>query len=745
MPERENPPASPRLSIDSEGIARLVFDAQGRSANVLTEQVMDRLVGALSEIKTAYESNDIQGVLISSGKPSSFIVGADIDAIAGIDDPNAGAEAARTGQAIYLELERLPVPTVVAIHGPCVGGGTELALACRYRLASDAPETRIGLPEVQLGILPAWGGTTRLPRLIGLRHALDLLLTGKPVSGRRAKGLGLVDDVFPHDLFLELAETFLRDRVRDGRLSARTRRGVGTRLLEDTAPGRRVLITMARRRVLQQTGGHYPAPLRILDVLRSSMGRPLDRALEAEALAAGELIASRISKNLVHIFKLREGARKGAGAETAVPTEIHQIAVVGAGTMGGGIAQLAAFHGIQVRIKDVRQDAVSLALKHAAELFDSSVRRRRLSRQEADQAMDLISGGLDYVGLGPAGLVVEAVVEKMEVKRTVLGELESRMAESSVIATNTSSLSVDALAEALTSPGRFLGMHFFNPVHKMPLIEIVRGKQTEDSAVATIYHLAVRMGKVPVVVRDGPGFLVNRILGPYLNEAGHLLGEGATIDAIDGAAVSFGMPMGPLRLIDEVGIDIVRHAGETLHKAFGERLAPAPALVAIADSGRLGKKGGSGFYKYENGRESGADPTVYDISRSGDVSPELRPTPDAIRDRLVLSMINEGARVLSDGITSSAGDLDLAMIMGTGFPPFRGGLLRFADEIHPRALVQRLEHCEGTLGERFSPAPLLRQLARDDRGFYEAFPGRTHLLPPASPPDGSLRPTADPR
>jgi 3-hydroxyacyl-CoA dehydrogenase len=279
----------------------------------------------------------------------------------------------------------------------------------------------------------------------------------------------------------------------------------------------------------------------------------------------------------------------------------------------------------------------------------------------------------------------------------------------------------------------------------MPLIEIVRGELTEDSAVATTYALAVRMGKVPVVVRDGPGFLVNRILGPYLNEAGHLFGEGATIDAIDEAAISFGMPMGPLRLIDEVGIDIVRHAGETLHNAFGERLAPAPALVAIGDSGRLGKKGGNGFYKYKSGHESGADPMAYDLLRSGDVSPELRPTPDVIRDRLVLSMINEGARVLSDGIASSAADLDLAMIMGTGFPPFRGGLLKFADEIHPRALLLRLEHYESTLGERFSPAPLLRQLSHADRGFYEAFPRHTHLLPPASRPHGSLHPTADPR
>ena len=717
---------SPQLSVDSDGIARLVFDAPKRSANVLTTSVMSALSLSISEIHSGCVSGKVRGVLVHSGKPASFIVGADINAIAEIADPNLGADAARTGQVIYLDLERLPVPTVAAIHGTCMGGGTELALACRYRLASDGRETKIALPEVQLGILPAWGGTTRLPRLIGLRAALDLLLTGKPVDGRRAKRLGLVDDVLPRDLFLELAEAFLRGRIRGERPPRRAGKGVLNRLLEDTGPGRRILIRAARKTVLSRTGGHYPAPLRILDVVRGSVGRPLDKALEREALAAGELIASRVSKNLIHVFNMREAARKGAGAAGAEAAKrIRQIGVVGAGTMGGGIAQLAARYGARARLKDVRSEAISLALKHAASLFDSSVEKHRVSRREADQAMELISGGLDYAGFGPAGLVIEAVVEKMEVKRAVLREIESSVSERCVIATNTSSLSVNELAKAVSSPERFLGMHFFNPVHKMPLIEIVRGERTDDDVVVTAHALAVRLGKVPVVVGDGPGFLVNRILGPYLNEAGFLLSEGAAIDVIDRTAVAFGMPMGPLRLVDEVGIDIVRHAGQTLHEAFGERVAPAAALVAISESGRLGRKGGAGFYRYEHGEESGVDLAVYGLLGIETEDASSAPDVEEIRDRLIISMINEAAGVLSDSVASSAADVDLAMVMGTGFPPFRGGLLRLADEIHPRSLVDRLERYERKCGSRFSAAPLLRELARDDRGFYEAFPRDT--------------------
>lgn len=713
---------SPTLSIHTDGLAELVFDAPDRSANVLTEEVMGDLAERLTEIRVRAGEGAVRGLLVRSGKPSSFILGADIDAIARVDSPDEGAEASRLGQAIFLDLERLPVPTLAAIHGACMGGGTELALACRYRVASDGVETRVGLPEVQLGILPAWGGTTRLPRLIGLRAALDLLLTGNPVRSAKAKRIGLVSDVLPRQDFAEEARAFLRARLEEAEPPSGPRRGLAARIMEETAPGRRIVLSVARRNVLERTGGHYPAPLRILEVVKASLGRPIEAALEIEASAAGELIASRVSKNLVHVYHLREGARKARrGPLSAQPAEVSDLGVVGAGTMGGGIAQLAALHGIRVRLKDVRKEALALGLRHASALFDSAVEKRKVSRREAGQAMDRISVGLEYDGFGPCDLVVEAVVERMDVKRSVFRDLESRVGEGCILATNTSSLSVAEMAEVLRAPGRLVGMHFFNPVHKMPLVEVVRAVRTGDRAVATAYELALRLGKVPVIVRDGPGFLVNRILGPYLNEAGYLLGEGLTVESIDGAMKEFGMPMGPLRLVDEVGIDIVRHAGETLHDAFGDRLAPAAALLSIGKSDRLGKKGGLGFYRYADGREAGVDPLVYDVCGVEPLGGEP-PAPDVIRDRLVLAMVNEAARVLADGIAGSAGDLDLALIMGTGYPPFRGGLLRFADDLHPRTVVERLERYADALGNRFSPAPLLRDLAREERSFYAAFP-----------------------
>lgn len=710
-----------RLALEDGGLARLTFDAPDRSVNILTSEVMGRLSEILAELGEACAGGEVRALLVSSAKPT-FIVGADIGELAEVDDPNAAAELARLGQRIYGNLERLPVPTAAAIHGACMGGGTELALACRYRIASDHAKTKIGLPEVRLGILPAWGGTTRLPRLVGLGGALDLLLTGKTLDGRGAKRIGLVDAVFPHDLFLDLATDFLRERIAESRALVRPKRHFAVRLLDDTAPGRRLLLWTARKRTIERTGGHYPAPLRILKLLRASYGQPIERALEAEALAAGELIGSPTSRNLIHVFRLRERARKGLRRfSPAASAEFRRIGVVGAGTMGGGIAQLAASHGIQVRMRDVQSEPIGRALRHARELYDSGVRKRRFTKREAARGMERISGTLDYAGFGPSELAIEAVIEHIDVKKTVLEELESIVAESCVLATNTSSLSVDRMALDLQHPERFLGMHFFNPVHRMPLVEIVRGQQTADWAVARVYALSLAMGKVPVIVGDSPGFLVNRILGPYLNEAGYLLQEGAAIEVVDRAATTFGMPMGPLRLIDEVGLDIVHRAGETLHQALGERLSPAPPLLAIHAAGRLGRRGGSGFYRYAGNAKASVDATAY-AAMGRAVPSGSAPAPEETRDRLLLAMINEAARALSEGVTSSAHDLDMAMIMGTGFPPFLGGLLRFADEIGPRALIRRLEGYERPYGMRFSPARLLRELAQEDRGFYEAFP-----------------------
>jgi len=431
---------------------------------------------------------------------------------------------------------------------------------------------------------------------------------------------------------------------------------------------------------------------------------------------------SSVCKNLIHVFRLRENARKGTGVQgpaTALP--VAQIGVLGAGVMGGGIAQLGASRGIRVRMKDIRHDAVTGGLQHARALFDKAVRRHRMSRREASQSMELISGGLAWDGFRALDLVVEAVVEQMDVKRSVLHETEERVRDDCILATNTSSLSLDALAQALERPERFCGMHFFNPVHRMPLVEVVRGTRTSDETVATVYQLALALDKIPVVVGDAPGFVVNRILGPYLNEAGFALGDGATIQEVDAAAKAFGMPMGPLRLIDEVGIDIAGHVGAVLHEALGDRLEPSPVLQALFDGDRLGRKGGRGFYLYQGDREKGVDESIYEELVPAVPSQRGGKTEHEIRTRLVGQMINEAARLLGEEVVDSAAAVDLALVMGTGFPPFRGGLLRFADSLHSRGVLDRIRTLHEQFGDRFEPAPVLLDLARENRGFYEAF------------------------
>ena len=728
-PLRTTPPArgNPTLQIDENGIGWLTLDDSERKVNVLTETVMRRLAELVEEVDRLVGAGQMRALVIESGKPGSFVAGADVDAIAAIHDADRGQAAARLGQAIFMDVERIRVPTFAAIDGICLGGGTELSLACRYRVASDSPRTRLGLPEVQLGILPAWGGTTRLPRLVGLQAALPLLLTGEPVSASKARRIGLVDEVLPaqdfHDRVCELTRAAL-----EGAVPRRRRRGLLKRLLEDTPPGRRVILAAARRQVRARTGGHYPAPLLLLQVLERGLGASVESALELEAAAAGELIASEVSKSLIHVFHLRERAKKETGsAAGVVGRSVTRAVVLGAGVMGGGIAQLLAYKGIRARMKDVRHEAIAGGLKHARSLFDGPVERHRLSRRKAEQRMELVSGGIEYHGMGDADLVIEAVVERMEVKRTVLREVENLVRPDCVLATNTSSLSVDDMAEALERPAQLCGMHFFNPVHRMPLVEVVRGSRTSEEAVATVYRLVLELGKVPVVVADAPGFVVNRILGMYLNEAGWLLEDGATIEQIDNGARTFGMPMGPARLLDEIGLDIARHAGTALHRAFDDRMLPAPPLVSLAESDRLGRKNGRGFYRYQAGgageRARGVDETVYEDLGIGNSDREP-PDDDEIRMRLVLCMVNEAARTLADRVARNAGELDLAMIMGTGFPPFRGGLLRFADTMGADATVAYLEDLTTRAGVRFEPAPLLHELATKNRTFYDALGGR---------------------
>jgi 3-hydroxyacyl-CoA dehydrogenase/enoyl-CoA hydratase/3-hydroxybutyryl-CoA epimerase len=724
---------SPTFEIDADRIGWITFDDPDRSLNVLTEAVMLRFGETLDEARAAAREGRLTALVLRSGKPNSFIAGADIDVIATVEDPARAEETVRVGQSIYNDVASLPVPTVAAIHGVCVGGGVEMALACDHRVLTDSKKTSMSLPEVQLGILPAWGGTTRLPRLVGLQAALDMLLTGKKVNARKARRIGLATEVVPAGSQDDGARALI-GQILQGKVGrAAGKRSLLNRLLDETPPGRRIVLGTARKKVMATTGGHYPAPLRILDILAAHLGGSVEESLAAEAREAAQLLVSPVCKNLVHVFHMREAARKGTGLERTAsagaavePRPVRAMGVLGAGVMGGGVAQLAASRGISVYMKDIRHEAVTGGLQHARSLFDKAVQRRRMTHREAAQAQERISGGLEVHGLSNADLVIEDIVEKMDVKKAVLRETEAHVSADCVLATNTSSLSVAEMATALERPDRFCGMHFFNPVHRMPLVEVIRGPETSDETVVTVYRLSVELGKVPVVVGDGPGFLVNRILGPYLNEAGFLLEEFRSVDEIDRIAKAFGMPMGPLRLIDEVGIDVSGHAGASLHEGLGDRLAPAPLLLALGGTDRLGRKGGLGFYRYDKGKDAGVDPDIYaalGLSGASSSGGEEARREEIIRRRLVLAMINEAARILDDGIVTAAQDVDLAMIMGTGFPTFRGGLLRFADTLHPRGIVARLEELQQQVGARFEPSPLLQRLASEDRTFYDAFPG----------------------
>jgi 3-hydroxyacyl-CoA dehydrogenase/enoyl-CoA hydratase/3-hydroxybutyryl-CoA epimerase len=712
---QEDARAALTLEVSGDGVAWLVFDRPDSRVNLLTSAVMQWLDTLLAQIEEGARTGQLRALVVRSGKPGTFIAGADVNEIAAITNEAVGVAAAREGQRIFRRIEQLPLPSVAAVDGLCLGGGTELILACSQRIASDRAETRIGLPEVGLGILPGFGGTTRLPRLIGLSESLGMILTGSQVSAKRAQRIGLVDEMVHPSILYARAATVAREAAQGRIRRSARKRTLAARVLDQTAPGRKLVLQQARRRVTKETHGHYPAPLAALDVIEKSAGASLDRAFELEAQALGRLIVTPVSKNLVHVFHLMEAAKKALppGVETH---DVRKVGVLGAGVMGGGIAQLLAARGIDVRLKDIRADAISLGLRHAREMFDRAVSRRRMDAREATRALDRISPTLDSTGLARTDVIIEAVVERMDVKKNVLRETESRVSTDAVLTSNTSSLSITEMASALERPEQFCGMHFFNPVHRMPLVEVIRGEHSSDVALATVFKLARTLDKTPIIMNDGPGFLVNRILSPYLNEAGYLLADGAAVDAIDKALLDFGMPMGPLRLLDEVGLDIARHAATVLHDAFGERMQPAPPLAALESAKLLGRKGGLGFYVYENDHDKRVNEGIYYTLGLTGARTEI--SAEVIRDRTLLAMVNEAARVLEDEIVAGPGDVDLGMITGTGFPPFRGGLLRWADSLGMPVVLEKLRLLEQRHGARFAAAPLIRARADAGRGFY---------------------------
>ncbi|MEQ1876207.1 MAG: 3-hydroxyacyl-CoA dehydrogenase NAD-binding domain-containing protein [Bdellovibrionia bacterium] len=700
-------------------IALVEFDLIGEKVNKLSSPIMARLDEVIEELKRG----TFGAAIFISRKPKIWVAGADIEEIKSIRKREDALKAVMRGHEILNKIEDLKIPVVAAINGACLGGGCELALACDYRIATDDPSTRIGLPETKLGVLPGFGGCIRLPRVIGVRAALDIILAGKSVDGKKAEKLGLVDRCVPALQLEEWALKTAREAIDKGgrkRKKYFQARGLAAKFLESAA-GRPIVFSQARKMLLKQTGGNYPAPERALEIVRKTAGMGnREKAQKIEANGFADVAVTDVSKNLIHIFFLTEGIKKQTGvSDPAVkPRKVNAIGVLGAGTMGGGIAQLAADKGIEVRVKDINNEALAKAFQTANEIWEKEIKKRRLSNYDYKRKLAKISGGTTFDGFQHLDLIIEAIVEDMDIKKKVIGETANHAAPATIIATNTSSLSVTEMSKGHPNPANFGGMHFFNPVNKMPLVEVIRGDQTAPEVTATIFDLAKKLGKFPVVVKDGPGFLVNRLLLPYLNEAAYMLGEGISVEDIDKAFLKFGMPMGPCHLIDEIGIDVGAKVAKIFHKAFGERAKPSPFMQGLVESGRLGKKNKKGFYLYDSkGKKLSVDPSVYQAM--GLPKPSAKLPADEIVKRGIYAMVNEAAlALLEDRIVETAQDVDLAMIMGTGFPPFRGGLLKYADSVGTSHIVDDLEIFATKVGERFKPSQPLKNMAKTQRTFY---------------------------
>jgi 3-hydroxyacyl-CoA dehydrogenase/enoyl-CoA hydratase/3-hydroxybutyryl-CoA epimerase len=631
--------------------AILVFDREGSSANIFDSATLAELSVRLDELA---EQPDVTGLLIRSAKPDIFIAGADLKELSSARGEHLDSMIA-TGQALFNRIADLPYPTVAAIHGACVGGGYELALACDWRIASDSPSTKIGLPETQLGILPAWGGTTRLPDLLGLQEALPVILSGKLHSAALAKRKGLVDEVVPKEHLKSYALTYL---------SKGERHHTHNRIIHNQAVAALTRV-QAQKELQKKTHGHYPGPEAALEVAVASIGRTRAQSQQAEREAIARLAVLPQTANLIRLFFLRERAKKHRHTD-AEPREIKRAAVIGAGLMGSGIAYWLSTRGIETVLQDISDEALARGMKSISGLYSDAVKHHVLSKTEAARGMDRIHPASGKIPLHNCDLIIEAAVEELSIKKKIFADLASRCRPDTVLATNTSALPIHELSATIPNPERLVGLHFFNPVHRMQLVEVVRTGTTSDETLATAVSFVRKIGKLPVVVRDSPGFLVNRILMPYLVGAASMFENGGDPEDIDKAMLDFGMPMGPLRLLDEVGLDVAMHVARTLAAAFPERMKLPGVVEKLLDAGHTGRKGGSGFYVYDK-----ASPAVNAEAigfRTGSED-----APEDAQQILSSLMSAEAKRCLDEGIAETQEDIDLAMVMGTGYPPFRGG------------------------------------------------------------------------
>lgn len=704
-------PASMELH---DGIAVIRLDQPGRPVNVISRDLMAEMEGIVQRL----EMGEARGAVIVSSKPGVWIAGADIEEFKEFRTPADAERASRSGHQFLDRLERLRVPVVAAIDGVALGGGLEVALACTYRIASDSPKTKLGLPEVQLGILPGAGGTQRLPRLIGLRAALDLMLTGKQLDGRRARKLGLVDEVVPQAVLEQVAIRRARE-LAGGVVEPRAARPRGSPQWVENLPGvRGLILRKAREGVMSKTRGLYPAPLRILQVVSEGLDRPLHDGLDLEADAFGDLSVTPEARALTHLFFATTAAKNDPELpDGATARDVERVAIVGAGFMGAGIATVCAENGMRVRLKDVTPEAAARGLDTARRSVEKRARRRRRPAHELTAILDRVEATAEYTGFGGVDLVVEAVFEDVDLKHRVIRDVEAASDPEAVLGSNTSTIPISKLAEGAGRPEQLIGLHFFSPVEKMPLLEIIVTDRTHPDVTATSHRWAKRIGKTPIIVRDGPGFYVNRILGPYMNEAAMLLQEGVAIERVDEAMMDWGFPVGPITLFDEVGLDVAAKSGKILAGAFGDRVSPSDVIDRLVADDRLGRKNGRGFFRYEKGEKGGPDERVYALIGA----PARREMPAVeIQERLVLGLVNEAVRCLEDGVLRSARDGDVGAVMGFGFPPFRGGPFWYIDQEGPRNVLQRLRELERRFGARFSPAPRLVRKAEAGEAFSEA-------------------------
>lgn len=688
---------------DTDGSAVLKLDVPGRSLNVLTRQVLLDLDNAFDVIGT---HRQLPVLVVRSGKKSGFLAGADLAEFRTIADEQTARALSERGQKLFDKLARLAMPSVAVVHGPCLGGGLELALACDYRLVFDRPDTQLGLPEVELGLLPGWGGTQRLPRVVGLERALQMILTGRRLTAREALDWGLADALGTDEAsFRDQYARLLFRAVAQGKrkvagLPLRTWR---QRLLESNLLGRRLLFQGSERRLRQRVPEDMPAPAEALAAVRLGIQRGLEAGLAREREAAGRLAVSSACRNLIELFFERESARKLPAALAGIPS-VQRLGVIGAGVMGAGIAQLAALKGIEVVVQEVNPDALTAGLKRIDDLFARAVARGKLDSAEMSRRRAAIRGTVAWEGFEKVDLVIEAAVEDLAVKRNLFREVLSQVPRQAVVASNTSSLCISALQQGASRPGRIAGLHFFNPVHKLPLVEVVVTPNTDTDVAGVLTRFVIDLGKTPAQVGDGPGFVVNRVLMVYLDEAMRLVGEGLAIADIDGLMRRFGMPVGPLELLDQIGLDVALRVAQVLDR-------PSP-LEPLVKRGWLGQKSGLGFYIHQGKARPHVESQK--LLRQGTPN-ELSQLPEAARlaearERLVLPMVNEAVAVVAAGLAEPL-IVDLAMVLGAGWAPHRGGPLRYADQRGLADVTAALDRLANRLGPRFAPCPELRRRA----------------------------------